>query len=140
MYPSLFRELSNKRNQFCPESFGDLLEYWDIERGLLPVQYFLIMGPPNILEFFSSLSVLSVLSSSTRPIFFQYTYGHWLWYDCKLDVYRIQKHFSKVNRLRSWPVLLSFSKDIKRETCAYWYYDTFLSTPTLILLLLSLLY
>ena len=39
LYPSLFWELRDKRNlknlQFWPESLGAMLEYWDIERGLL---------------------------------------------------------------------------------------------------------
>ena len=39
LYSSLFWELRDKRNfkklQFWPESLGDMLEYWYIERGLL---------------------------------------------------------------------------------------------------------
>ena len=41
-----YKQLRDKRNlkilQFCPVSLGAMLEYWYIERGLLPARFIII--------------------------------------------------------------------------------------------------
>lgn len=124
-----------------------LLEHWDIERGILPVQYFLIMGPPNILEIFSSPSVLSVLSSSTSYFLYFFSVRTAIDYDmiansmCTKFRNTFRRFIDFVRGRYGFHSLKTSKK--KRTVHNEWYllvlYDTFLSTSTLILLLLSLL-